>query len=203
MKNVPFHIAALGASAGGLNAIVEFFSQIKEAKGVAYVVLLHSLREGNSRLRGILSRYAALEVIDIEQGLEIKANKIYIAPSSKYVNLKGGKFHLTDRGPSELINRTIDHFFKSLSDDVGDKAIAIVMSGTGRDGTLGFQAVEAKNGITITQSPETAQFDGMPMSTLLFQKPMHVLPPKDMHSVITSVVAEKQCLARYKFSAAA
>jgi two-component system CheB/CheR fusion protein len=195
MRNNPFHIAALGASAGGLQAIVEFFTHVKDEGPVSYVVILHSTKDGKSNLREILSRCTQLEVINIEEGMQIRESKIYIAPQSMNVELEQGVFRTTKRESSELVNRTIDHFFKSLSNEVGEKAIGIVMSGTGKDGTEGFQAIDNKDGITITQSPETAQFDGMPMNTLLFHKPKHVVPPNVMGSVITDILTKNNRFA--------
>lgn len=190
MRHDPFHIAALGASAGGLQAIVEFFSQVKGEKSLSYVVILHSSRDGGSRLRQIISRCTPLEVIEITDGLEVKPNKIYVAPQTSNVTLSEGKFKLTVRDPHEL-NRTIDHFFTSLSDAIGENAIGIVLSGTGKDGTTGFSAIESKNGITITQSPETAQFNGMPVNTMLFRHPKYVVPPREMSSVIRQILKQK------------
>jgi two-component system, chemotaxis family, CheB/CheR fusion protein len=196
MRNNPFHIAALGASAGGLQAIVEFFTHVKDEGPVSYVVILHSLKNHKSNLREIVSRCTQLEVINIEEGMQIRQSKIYIAPQSVNVELEQGVFRTIRREPTELVNRTIDHFFKSLSNEAGEKAIAIVMSGTGKDGTEGFQAIDNNDGVTITQSPETAQFDGMPMSTLLFHKPKHVVPPNVMSSVITNILTQNNNFSR-------
>jgi two-component system, chemotaxis family, CheB/CheR fusion protein len=192
MRNNPFHIAAIGASAGGLQAIVEFFTHVKEDFTVSYVVILHSSREHKSELRQIISRNTPLDVFEITDGLELQANKIYIAPQSMNVSLRSGIFKLSARESGELVNRTIDHFFKSLSDELGENAIAVVLSGTGKDGSVGFGEIERKNGTTITQSPETAQFDGMPMSTILFRKPKFVVPPKEMGSVIKQILIRRQ-----------
>jgi two-component system CheB/CheR fusion protein len=192
MRNNPFHIAALGASAGGLKAIVEFFTHVKEDLAVSYVVILHSPRDHESKLRNIISRNTSLPVLHITDGLVPQANKIYIAPQSMNVSLSQGAFRLMEREPADLVNRTIDHFFISLSDELGENAIGVVLSGTGKDGTVGFDAIESKNGTTITQSPETAQFDGMPMSTILFRNPKYVVPPKEMSSVIKQILIRRQ-----------
>jgi two-component system CheB/CheR fusion protein len=189
MRNNPFHIAALGSSAGGLKALVEFFSQIKEDNRITYIVTRHSARNGNGQLDNILSRLTSLEVVKIVNGMEILPNKIYISPQSHYVSVENGKFHLCYRDDSEIINRTIDHVFYSMSEELKERAIAIVLSGTGKDGTLGFQAIARNNGLTITQAPETAEFDGMPVNTMLFSDPKYIVPPSEMRSVIEKAIS--------------
>ena len=191
MKDFPFYIAALGASAGGIRPLVEFFADIREADNISYVVILHSSRQDKSQLDQILARTSSLQVIKITDGLEIKANKIYIAPPSMNVSLDQKTFRLELRDPADMVNRTIDHFFTSLSEQVGAKAIGIVMSGTGRDGTNGFRAIENKKGITVTQTPETAQFDGMPVSTMMWDQPKFVSTPKEMGLLIHNIISQQ------------
>lgn len=183
-----FYIAALGASAGGLKAIIDFFANVRDSSGIAYVVALHSLREAKSHLPEIIGRVTRNEVIEITHGMEIRPQKIYIHPPSMKVSLSNGKFELTERKSDEKINKTIDHLYFSLAEEAREKAIAVIMSGTGSDGTEGFHVIEKYNGTTIVQNPETAQFDGMPLHSIKYDHPNYVLSPAEMPALIEELV---------------
>jgi two-component system CheB/CheR fusion protein len=183
-----FYIAALGASAGGLKALVDFFTHVRDSSRIAYVVALHSLRDAKSSLPEIIGRVTSNEVIEISHGMEILPQKIFIHPPSMKVSLSNGKFELTERKSDEKINKTIDHLYFSLAEEAREKAIAVIMSGTGSDGTAGFHAIEKHNGTTIVQNPDTAQFDGMPLHSIRYDHPDYILSPAEMPGLIEELV---------------
>ncbi|MGC1242914.1 MAG: chemotaxis protein CheB [Chryseosolibacter sp.] len=191
MMKYDFYIAALGASAGGLKALHDFFSRVSDSQGIAYVVALHSLRDAKSHLKEILSRITRTEVTEITQRMKVLPNKIYVHPPGMKVSIKEGIFILTERDPEEKINKTIDHLFVSIAEDAGEKAIGIIMSGTGSDGTEGFKAIEGKNGTTIVQNPDTAEFDGMPLHSIRYDHPDHILNPLEMPSFIGQLLQRR------------
>lgn len=186
--NYNFYIVAIGASAGGLQSIKDFFSK-KINRSLAYIVALHTLRTAKSELRAIISRVTEMPVVDILNNHSIEPGKIYIHPPSMKVNVSNGKFFLEVRPKEERINRTIDHLFVSLAEDAKEKVIGIIMSGTGSDGTEGFHVIEENGGRTIVQDPSTAQFDGMPLSSIRYDHPSYILPPGEMPVAIGKIVS--------------
>ena len=179
-----FLIVALGASAGGLKALTDFFCHVNKDTPVAYVIAMHSPRDYKSQLPAIISRYTSLEALEIYQGLSIEARKIYVCPPAMTVAVRDGVFLLKTRPDIEVVNHTINHFFRSLAADAGENAVGIIMSGTGSDGTKGLQAIEERGGITIVQDPATAEFDGMPKHSIRFDHPDMILAPHQMGAAI-------------------
>lgn len=188
--NYDFHITAIGASAGGLQSIKTFFPKVDPDAPVAYVVILHSQRSAESHLANIISRVTPMPVIEVETGILIEPGKIYVSRPSSHLEIVNGIFKLTERPESEKINRTINHFFISVARDAKEKVIGVIMSGTGSDGTEGFHAIEAANGITITQDPNTAQFDGMPLTSIQYDHPSYILNPLEMPTVIAQIASK-------------
>jgi two-component system CheB/CheR fusion protein len=191
MESYPFTIG-IGASAGGLQALKDFFRIKQRTAGEAYVIILHSLRTHKSRLVDVLSRETDIKFRWIEDGLMIEPNTIYVNPSDKKVEVLHRKFVTKSRENSELINQTINQFFYSLAKDAKRKAIGIIMSGTGTDGTDGARAIEDNGGIVIVQDPATAQFDGMPLTSIRYDHPDYVLSPQEMPELIDLIVSGKR-----------
>lgn len=164
----PLVIVGLGASAGGLEALRLFLSNVPAEQGnMAYVVVQHLSPNHKSMMLELLSRETPFDVLEIKSGMLPKANTIYITPPDRDVLLINGLFHL--QKPSENWigpKPSIDKFFISLAQEQGDKAVGVVLSGTGSDGSQGVRAIRAEGGITIAQKPEEAKFDGMPLSAI-------------------------------------
>ena len=186
-----FLIVALGASAGGLKALTDFFCHVNQDTPASYVVAMHSPRDYKSQLPAIISRFTSLEVLEIHPGLSIEARKIYVCPPATTVSVRDGVFLLKTRPDIEVTNQTINHFFRSLAADAGENAVGIIMSGTGSDGTKGLQAIEERGGITIVQDPATAEFDGMPNHSIRFDHPDMILAPRQMATAIQQHAASK------------
>lgn len=184
-----FHIVALGASAGGIGVIKEFFGESPVNPNIAYIVAVHYPRGFKSQLAHVLSRVAKLEVVTIEPEMPIVSGKIYIHPGSN-VSLKDGKFAVSERSPMELINRTVDHLFTSLAIEAKSKVIGIILSGTGSDGVEGLRCIEKYNGFALVQDPDTAEFDGMPLNSIYQDNPHYILHPRKMPLAIEDIIAK-------------
>jgi chemotaxis response regulator CheB len=113
-------------------------------------------------------------------------------PENVRLDMINGVLYLSPRPEEEKINRAIDYFFLSLADDAGDKAIGIIMSGTGTDGVDGCFAVESNGGVIIVQDPSTAHFDGMPMSSIRYDHPDYILSLSDMPPLLQLIVSGKE-----------
>lgn len=182
------HIIAIGASAGGLQAIKELFQHRPVSQGEAYVVIIHAPRDYKSQLVNILSRITQIKAVLIKDNMRIQKDTIHISPSSHTIDLEQGIFRLAPRAEEQIVNHTIDHFFNSIAKSEGPNVIGIIMSGTGTDGTDGSHAIENNGGLVIVQDPETALFDGMPLTSIRYDHPDYILPPKEMPALIETII---------------
>ena len=177
----PFPIVGIGASAGGLKALEAFFAAMPRNDDVtmAFVVVQHLAPDHKSLLVELVRRYTRMQVVEAENQITVEPNRVYIIPPARDLTIKDDKLWLAAqqaRGP----HLTIDHFFRSLADEQHERAICIVMSGTGSDGTLGLRAVKGEGGMAIVQAPDTAEYDGMPRSAINTGLVDFVLSPSDM-----------------------
>ena len=162
----PFALVALGASAGGLEALQDFFDRMPADSGMAFMVIQHLSPKGKSLLRDILQKHTLMKVMTTEDGMRIEPNCVYLNPAGKAADILDGEFQITDPVKTHGISFPIDHFFRSLAVDRGERAVCIILSGTGSDGTLGLRAIKEAGGMTIVQTPEDAKYDGMPRSAI-------------------------------------
>ncbi|MFZ6052489.1 CheR family methyltransferase [Halocola ammonii] len=160
-----FPIIGIGASAGGLEPLEAFFENIDPTSGYAFVVIQHLAPNHKSLMDELLARHTSLPIKVIENGLEIEANHIYLNPPKKFVELKNGKFVLSEKEDRKL-SFPISSFFESLAYEVKDNSAAIVVSGTGSDGSEGIKYIKEMGGLVIAQDPDTAKFDGMPKNAI-------------------------------------
>ncbi|HJA12696.1 MAG TPA: PAS domain-containing protein [Candidatus Mediterraneibacter merdipullorum] len=172
-------IAGIGASAGGLEALQQFFQHMPGNSGLSFVVIQHLSPDYKSLMADILGKHTEMTVLQAENGMEVCPDTVYLIPPKKNMTLKGGRLMLTDYIHGTL-NHPIDAFFTSLAQEQGDRGIAVVMSGTGSDGTSGIKAVKERGGLVIIQSPETAKFDGMPRSAINTGLADFILSPDDI-----------------------
>src|SRR5262249_37547303 len=142
------------------------FERMPTSVGVAFVVVQHLSPDFRSLTNELLARRTPIPIHRVENGMEVQPDAIYLIPPRKDMILSSGRLLLTDKDPSQFVALPIDHFFRSLAQDAGDRAIAAVLSGTGSDGSRGLRDAHAAGGLVIAQTPETAKFDGMPRSAL-------------------------------------
>ena len=196
-ENRKFHICALGASAGGLAALREFFKSVSVDLGVVYVVIQHLSPKHESRMPELLSRVTTMPVemvSDSKDGCEIRPDHIYLIPPARTMVLQNGRLLLSERVTDEPLSLPIDHFFLSLAGESGRFGIAIVLSGTGSDGSDGIDDVHRTGGLVMAQSPDSAAFAGMPTSAIETGKCDVVLPPTGLAEALDQYV--RQSLSR-------
>ncbi len=163
---LPFPVVGIGASAGGIAALEEFFKQVAPNSGMAYVVVQHLSPDHTSMLREILSRRAMIPVQEVEDGMEVQANHAYVIAPGFTLTMNAGRLRLGEPVEKHGHRRPVDDFLKSLAQEQKEKSIAVILSGTGTNGTAGCQAIKAAGGICVAQNPETAAFPGMPQSLI-------------------------------------
>ena len=183
-----FPIVAIGASAGGLEALESFFSNMPAEPGLSFVVIQHLSPESKSFMREILQAKTKIAVQRMENGIKIEPNNVYVNPPGMEISLFGRTLHLTEPRAGKAPLFPIDSFFRSIAENEKEKAICVILSGTGTDGTLGLQAVKEEGGVVIVQDVNQAQFDGMPRSAVGTGIVDMVLPVEKMAEEILSYV---------------
>ena len=173
-------IVGIGASAGGQEAYEKFFAHMPGDSGLAFVVVQHLDPTHKSILVELLQRYTPLQVLQIQDGLHVEPNCVYVIPPNRTLAILHGKLHLLEREASRGLHLPIDSFFRSLAQDQGGKAVGIILSGTGSDGSLGLTAIKGEGGVTMVQDPVSAGYDGMPRSAIATGLVDYVLPPEQL-----------------------
>ncbi len=179
-----FYIVGIGASAGGLEAIQQFFSSMTPVGNMAFVVIQHLSPDYKSYMPELLSRHTEIPVHQIKNGMSMEPGCIYLNPPKYNVIIANDHFELIDQEPPPRVNLAIDMFLESLAASKQERSIGIILSGTGSDGTRGCRAVKEAGGIVIAQN-DTAKFDGMPKSVISMKICDYILPPKVMAEVLT------------------
>ena len=182
-KSLQFPIVGIGASAGGLEALEQFFGSMPKDSGMAFVVIQHLDPNHKGMMTEILQRITEMKVITVTDRLKIKPNCVYIIPSNKSMSILKGALHLFEPIETHGLRLPIDLFFRSLADDLPEQCVGIILSGMGSDGSLGLKAIKEKGGIVLVQEPESAKFDSMPHNaieavTVDFIAPANELPSK-------------------------
>ncbi|HEU4428010.1 MAG TPA: chemotaxis protein CheB, partial [Myxococcota bacterium] len=186
-----FPIVGIGASAGGLSAIEAFFSAMPtdRATGMAFVLVQHLAPNHKSMLRDLVKRYTRMEVFEVEDGMEVRPDCAYIIPPNRDMAFIDGTLQLIEPTERRGLRLPIDFFFRSLAHDQHERAICVVLSGTGSDGTLGVRAVKGEGGLAIAQDPATTEHDGMPRSAIATGLVDYVLAPERMWERLEAYVA--------------
>ncbi len=161
-----FAVVGVGASAGGLEALEALFNNMPPDTGMAFVVIQHLSPDFKSLMDELLSRHTTIAIHRVEDGMVVEPNAIYLIPPKKEMIISGGRLLLSDKDPTVGFSLPIDTFFRSLAQDVGERAMGVILSGTGSDGSRGIRAIHEAGGLVVVQSEETAKFDGMPRSAI-------------------------------------
>src|SRR3989441_845001 len=167
-------VVAIGASAGGLEAFSQLLRELPTDTGMAFVLIQHLDPKHESQLPEVLSRTTAMPVMTVTNGLRVEPDHVYVIPSNADMTIGGGAFSLTSRAAVDR-HTPIDHFFRSLAQELEGRAIGVVLSGTGSDGTLGLRAIKAEGGLAFVQDEKSAKHPGMPQSARAIAD--FVLPP--------------------------
>lgn len=182
----PTTIVGIGASAGGLEAIEAFFKAMPVDSGMAFVIIQHLSPDYKSLMVELLSRKTEIPVHRAEDEIIVDANNIYLIPPKKNLTIFHGKLILEDQKHREGINLPVDVFLRSLAEDQGENAVAVILSGTGSDGTRGVRAVKERGGLVMVQDEASAKFDGMPRAAASTGVADFVLPPNEMPSQLVA-----------------
>src|SRR5258706_11139002 len=183
-RSPAFCVVGIGASAGGFDALVQFLEAMPATSGMAFIIVQHLSPSPRSLSAELFSRHTAMVVCAAEDGQRLQANHVYTSPAASDLRVRGGVIRLSK--PTDIRGRRfpVHHLFRSLAQDQRQRAIAIVLSGTGTDGTMGLKSIVAHGGMAMVQAPESAQDDGMPRSAIATGLVTQVLPIGRMPSVL-------------------
>ncbi|SFJ05009.1 CheR family methyltransferase [Planctomicrobium piriforme] len=187
-EHCDFYVAGVGASAGGLEALEEFFRHLPEVTGAAYVVIQHLSPDFESHMPELLGRYTKIPIHLAAEGMEVHPDNIYLIPPKKELIIQEGRLRLTDKDPKSSFTLPIDRFFRSLAQEAGRFSIGIILSGSGSDGSRGIQEIHEAGGLVLVQSEETSKFAGMPQSAISTKVADVILPPQSMPAVLTHYI---------------
>jgi two-component system CheB/CheR fusion protein len=179
-KKDSLYIVGMGTSAGGLDVLGQFFSHMPTETDMAFVIVTHLDPRHVSLMPELLQKRTKMEVKQVEDSMNVEANCIYIIPPQKDMAIIHGSLQLLDPVPPHTLRLPIDFFFRSLAEDQGEKAIAIVLSGMGTDGSLGLKAIKEHMGMAMIQDPASSKYDGMPRSAFETGLADFILPPEQM-----------------------
>lgn len=171
-------IAAIGASAGGIEAFTELVTNLPTDTGMAFVLVQHLDPEHHSLLTELLSKKTAMRVKEVTSGMGVEPDHVYVIPPNATMSISDHSLQLTPRGDSRGLHMSIDHFMRALAEQQGHHAIGVILSGSGTDGTVGLAEIQAHGGVTFAQDNASAKYDSMPRSAVAAGCVDYVLPPK-------------------------
>lgn len=182
------HIVGLGASAGGLEALQQFFKHMPFDSGMAFVVIQHLSPDYKSMMVELLSRTTSMPVHRVVNAMRVEPNQVYLIPPKTQLTLSQGRLLLNEIDHSKGLVLPIDIFFKSLAEDQGERAVGVILSGTGSDGTRGARAIKEAGGMVMAQEESSAKFSGMPGSAIATGLADFILPPEQMPEALLKFV---------------
>ncbi len=183
-----FPVVGIGASAGGLEALEALLTHMPPDTGAAFVVIQHLSSKHKSMMAEILRRSTSMKVTQVEDGTRIEPGHVYLNAPDKETDLFNSVFQLTAPESREGFRLPIDHFFRSLAEDQAERAICIILSGTGSDGSLGLKAIKEKGGMSMAQEVEQAKYAGMPQSAIETGLVDFVLPVEKMSEELLAYI---------------
>ena len=181
---LPFPVVAIGASAGGLEAFMEFFQNMPPKPGMAFVLVQHLPPDRESMISEILRRHTPMPVDQIEDGMVVQPDHVYVIRPGRTLTLKDGRLHLSEPLTTPRHGRPVDDLFRSVAEEQRERAICIVMSGMGSNGTAGTEEVKAVGGLAIAQDPESAKFPSMPRHLVDSHLADLILKPSEMPAAL-------------------
>ena len=173
-------IVGMGASAGGLEAFEKFFKNMPDNSDLSFVLVPHLDPSHVSLMPELIQKCSTMEVVQVKDGTKVRPNTIYIVPPNKNLAVLKRTFQLLTPSKRRIPKMSIDYFLRSLAADQRDKAICIILSGMGTDGSLGLRAIKGNLGMSMVQTPESAKYESMPKSAIETQLADYILPPEKM-----------------------
>ncbi|MBU4261472.1 MAG: PAS domain-containing protein [Proteobacteria bacterium] len=180
-----FPVVGIGASAGGLEALRDFFSPLVMPSTIAFVVIMHLDPHHASMLAGLLQSHTVLPVLTIEDGMRLKPGQVYVAPPNRDVTVINNTFQLLESVKTSGLRLPIDFFLQALAAEKGKLSACVILSGTGSDGSLGIRTVKAAGGLALVQDRDSAKYAGMPSSAINTGLADFILPPALMGEQLT------------------
>lgn len=180
LNTSPVLYVGIGASAGGLEALRDFFDHMSVDSDAAFIVVQHLSPDFESLMDELLARNTSMRVENVVHGVEVLANIIYLIPPKKNITLVDGCLYLSEQVRKGGVNLPIDHFFRSLAEDAKHRAVGIILSGTGGDGSRGIKSIKEAGGVVLVQDRESSKFDGMPYNAAQTGCADFVLPPEEL-----------------------
>ena len=184
------YVVGIGASAGGLEALETFFDHCPADSGAAFVVIQHLSPDHKSMMSNLLGRHTRMPVLMVENDMPLQSNRVHLIPPGAIMRVEDGLLHLTPKSPHGL-TLPIDIFFNSLAEAYGSKAVGVVLSGTGSDGTRAAVTINAAGGFLLAQNPQQAKFDGMPRSVIGTDLVDEVLPAEELAPRVLSHIQDR------------
>jgi two-component system, chemotaxis family, CheB/CheR fusion protein len=184
-RQASFPIVGIGASAGGLEAFRQLLRALPTDTGMAYVLVQHLDPRHESILAELLSQTTKMPVSEVKGDIRVEPNRVYVIPPSQDIGIVDGSLKLVPRSESGRPHMPIDYFLRTLAEVQGSRGIAVILSGTATDGTLGLKAIKAEGGIAFAQDPSSAQFEGMPRSAIAAGGVDFILPPEGIAQELT------------------
>jgi two-component system, chemotaxis family, CheB/CheR fusion protein len=179
-KNSDHYIVCIGASAGGMEAIHELFDRIPQDTGFSFIVIQHLSSDHKSLMAELLSKHTTMKVVEAKDHTRVEPDTVYVIPNNRNITIQHRALLLSDKEQGRSPNMAIDIFLHSLAADIGEKAIAIILSGTGTDGTKGITEIKKAGGLVFVQDPATAKFDGMPYNAIASGNIDFILSPESI-----------------------
>ena len=195
-----FPIVAIGASAGGLEAITRFLGHVPEKSGLAFVIIQHLDPTHVGMFPELLQRVTSMEVHQTKDRTKVKPDCVYVIPPNRDMSILHGVLHLFEPAEPRGLRLPIDFFFRSLAEDCRERSIGVILSGMGSDGALGLRAIKEKGGLGLVQEPATSKFSGMPSSAIGFGVADIVAPVEDLPGKILGYLKHIPLVEKYKIS---
>lgn len=161
-----FLITGLGASAGGIQALKDFFEHVPERSGIAYVVILHLLPDHDSKLAEVLQTTTTMPVKQVKEKVKVEPDHVYVVPPDQHLTMVDGSIVVSPNTQIEDRRAPVDIFFRTLAEEHGSRAVAVVLSGTGANGSMGLKRIKERGGAAFVQNPREAEFNEMPRNSI-------------------------------------
>src|SRR3954468_24686088 len=189
--NEPMAVVGLGASAGGIAPLQQFFGDMDPESGLAFVVVMHLSPDHESNLASILQARTSMPVTQVSEAVKVRPNHVYVIPPNHQLTFEDSTLHLMP--PQQPLGRrvTIDLFFRTLAQAYGQRAVCVILSGTDSDGVIGLKHIRAQGGLTIVQDPNEAEYDSMPATAISTGMVDWVLPVSEMSAKLLEFVTNE------------
>ncbi len=187
-------MVGLGASAGGLDAFRRLLAALPGGTGMAFILIQHLDPTHASMMVDLLSGHTPLRVQQAADGMAIEPEHVYLIPPANYLSIGGGVLRLSEPRERHGARLPFDFFLRSLAEELGERAICVILSGTGSDGSLGLKAVKEKGGLVIAQDPAEAEYDGMPRSAIMTGADYNL--PRGLNGLQVVAACGRRSLAR-------